>query len=214
MSRSNRKKFEEMKSFSNVLEWDGQDTREKVKEIINQYNKVILELACGKGEYSVHLGNKYGDTLIIGIDIQGERLWRGAKDALDNRLDNVYFLRIQIENLLEYIPKGSIDEIWITFPDPFPKDRDSKKRLTSPKFLEMYKVILKKSGIVHLKTDSEELYEYTLEIIKSMDFNIIENIEDVYSRGDIENITDVQTTFEKKHINEQKVIKYIKWKMN
>jgi len=211
MSRKKRKKFEEIKTFPNVLQWDDESIGERVKRIINQYNTVILELACGQGEYSIHLGNKYKDTLIIGIDIQGERIWKGAKDALEKKIDNVYFLRIQIQNIEEYIPKNSINEIWITFPDPFVRERDSKRRLTSPNFLHIYRKILKKNGIIHLKTDSDELYEYTLETINSMKLNILENISGIYSFGDIENVTDVQTTFEKKHLENGKKIKYLKF---
>jgi tRNA (guanine-N7-)-methyltransferase len=211
MSRKKKKKFEEMKSFPNVLQWDDENVKEKVKEIINQYDKVILELACGKGEYSLHLGNKYSDILIIGIDIQGERIWKGAKDALEKKLDNVYFLRIQIQNIEEYISENSIDEIWITFPDPFLRERDIKRRLTSPNFLDIYKKILKKNGVIHLKTDSDELYEYTLETINSMKLNILKNISDIYPFGDIENVTDVQTTFEKKHLENGKKIKYLEF---
>lgn len=211
MSRKKKKKFEEMKSFPNVLQWDDEDVKKKVKKISNQYEKVILELACGKGEYSLHLGNKYRDTLIIGIDIQGERIWKGAKDALEKKLDNVYFLRIQIQNIEEYISENSIDEIWITFPDPFLRERDIKRRLTSPNFIHIYKKILKKNGIIHLKTDSDELYEYTLETINFMKLNILENISDIYSFGDIENVTDVQTTFERKHLENGKKIKYLEF---
>ena len=199
-----------MKSFKNVFQWNDDNTKEKVIEIIDQYEKVILELACGKGEYAIHLGKNNRDTLVIGIDIQGERIWKGAKEALENNLSNVYFLRIQIQNILEYIPKNSINEIWITFPDPFPRERDIKRRLTSPRFIDMYKDILKKDGVVHLKTDSDELYEYTLGVIEDMRLRVLENIEDIYSNGDIPNLTDIQTTFEKKHLEDGKKIKYLR----
>ena len=202
-----------MKSFSNVLEWNNDNTKKKVREIIGQYEKVILELACGKGEYALHLGKNNRDTLVIGIDIQGERIWKGAKDALENNLPNVYFLRIQIQNILEYIPKNSINEIWITFPDPFPRERDIKRRLTSPRFIDMYKDILKEDGVIHLKTDSDELYEYTLEVIEDMKLKVLKNISDIYSNGDIPNLTDIQTTFEKKHLEDGRKIKYLKFKV-
>jgi tRNA (guanine-N7-)-methyltransferase len=213
MSRKKKKKFEEMRSFKNVFQWDDEDTKEKVKEIIGQYEKVMLELACGRGEYSLHLGKNNKDTLLLGIDIQGERIWKGAKEALENNLENVYFLRTQIQNILEYIPKNSVNEIWITFPDPFPRERDSKRRLTSHRFFEMYKDILKEDGVVHLKTDSDELYEYTLEVIEDMGLNVLENMLDIYSNGDIPNLTDIQTTFEKKHLEDGKSIKYLKFNL-
>lgn len=200
-----------MKSFPNVIQWNYEDSKELTKDLINKYPKTILELACGKGEYSNALGKKYPNTLLLGIDIQGERIWKGAKEAIESKLENVHFLRIQIDNILEYIPKKSIDEIWIIFPDPFPPERQSKKRLTSPKFLEMYKNILKKDGVIHLKTDSDGLYEYTKETIKDMQLNIQEDIPDIYDLGDLENLTDIQTMFEKKHLDDNKSIKYIRF---
>ncbi len=140
-----------------------------------------------------------------------ERIWKGAKQAIEENIPNAYFLRTQIENIQEYIPKKSITEIWLTFPDPFPKDRKAKKRLTSPRFLDLYKKILKKGGVVNLKTDSQMLYEYTLEQIKEKKYKIIENQIDVYGVGNIKNVTDIQTTFEKKHLEKGKTIKYLKF---
>ena len=214
MARNKKQKFEELRNLKNVFEWNKEDSKEKIINLLNNHSNIVLELGCGKGEYTVALAKKYPNTLFVGIDIQGERIWSGAKYALENNSDNVCFFRMRIENLLEYIPKNSIDEIWITFPDPFPKDRDSRKRLTSPKFLEMYKDILKKDGIVHLKTDSKELYNYTLGMIQDIGFRLEKSIEDVYEGGDIENITDIQTTFETKHLEDGKTIRYLQIKIN
>ncbi len=144
--RNKKRKFEEVKGFSNVLEWNTPEVKDKLKKLLKEYNNVVLELGCGKGEYTVQLAKKYPETLFIGVDIQGERIWGGAKDALEDKISNAYFLRIQVENIKEYIPKKSINEIWITFPDPFPRERQSKRRLTSPRFLEIYKGLLKKNG--------------------------------------------------------------------
>lgn len=199
-----------MKSFSNVYQWNEDDFKEKISKLFSKEEHTVLELGCGKGEYTVSLAKKYPNTHFVGIDIQGERIWSGAKYALENNLNNVHFLRIQIENLSEYIPKGSIDEIWLTFPDPFLKDRDSKKRLTSHRFLEMYKYILRKNGIIHLKTDSKELYEYTLDSIKEMGFDLVEGIEDIYGNGNMDNISDIQTSFEKRFVDEGRKIMYLK----
>ena len=212
MSRGKRKKFSEIKSFPNVFEWDNEKFKEKVSEVINEYDNCILELGCGKGEYSLHLGNKYQQSLILGIDIQGERIWRGAKDALELGLNNVYFLRMQIENIVSVLPKKCVNEIWITFPDPFPKDRDSKRRLTSHRFFKIYKKILKDNGVIHLKTDSDELYEYTKEVVNEMGLRIEKEIDNIYVENiDIDSeVNSVQTTFEKKHIESGKVIKYLK----
>ena len=212
MSRDKRKKFLEIKEFSNVLEWDNENFKERVKELLNEYDRCILELGCGKGEYSMYLGQNNPGTLVFGLDIQGERIWKGAKDALEHKLKNVFFIRMQIENIVSVFPKKSVNEIWITFPDPFPKDRDSKKRLTSPRFLNMYKKILKKGGIIHLKTDSKELFKYTQESVNEMGFKIEKKVEDIYNQNIdvVPEVINVQTTFEKKHIEAGKVIKYLK----
>ncbi len=209
--RNKRKKFQEVKNFVNVIEWNDPKAKEKVREIFKNYEQTVLELGCGKGEYTVQLAKKYPETLFVGVDIQGERIWKGAKEAIEENIPNAYFLRTQIENIQEYIPKKSVDEIWLTFPDPFPKDRQAKRRLTSPRFLDIYKKILKKGGVVNLKTDSQGLYEYTLEQIKERKFKILDNQTNIYGEGDIEDITDTQTTFEKKHLEKGKTIKYLKF---
>jgi len=174
---------------------------------------IVLELGCGKGEYTLELAKKYPETLFLGIDIQGERIWRGAKDALESKINNAYFLRTQIENINEFIPKKSVSSIWITFPDPFPKDRHAKKRLTSPRFLKIYKKLLKKGGVVHLKTDSGDLYNYTKEIVGSSNFKIQKDIEDIYLEGLSidEDINNIQTTFEIKYLREGRSIKYLRF---
>jgi tRNA (guanine-N7-)-methyltransferase len=172
---------------------------------------MVLDLGCGKGEYTVQLAKKYPETLFLGVDIQGERIWKGAKEALENKIDNAYFLRTQIENIKGFIPKKSINEIWITFPDPFPRDRNAKKRLTSPRFLGMYKDLLKRDGVVHLKTDSKELFEYTIESVQISEFSIVKKVEDIYLEGlNLHpDINEIQTTFEKKHLKNGKSIKYL-----
>jgi tRNA (guanine-N7-)-methyltransferase len=209
--RNKRKKFQEVKNFVNVIEWNDPKAKEKVREIFKNYEQTVLELGCGKGEYTVQLAKKYPETLFLGVDIQGERIWKGAKEAIEWNIPNAYFLRTQIENIQEYIPRKSVDEIWLTFPDPFPKDRQAKKRLTSPRFLDIYKKILKKGGVVNLKTDSQELYEYTLEQIEEKKLKIEENNPDIYASSDIEDVTDIQTTFEKKHLEKGKTIKYLRF---
>lgn len=213
MPRSKRRKFEEIKSFTNVLEWNTPEVKKKLKSLFKEYDDVILELGCGKGEYTVNLAKKYPDTLFLGIDVQGERIWKGAKDALENKIPNAYFLRIQIGNVKEYIPKKSVNEIWITFPDPFPRERQEKKRLTSPRFLDIYKVLLKKNGIVHLKTDSKELFEYTIEVVKDSGFSLVKKVEDIYLEGLKlhPDINEIQTTFEEKHLKEGRSIKYLQF---
>ena len=208
--RNKKEKFQELKTFNNVFEWDTKGVKKDLKKLFKQRKEVVLELGCGNGEYTVQLAKRYPERIFIGVDIQGERIWKGAKQAIEENISNAYFLRTQIENIQEYIPKKSITEIWLTFPDPFPKDRQVKKRLTSPRFLDMYKKILKRGGVVNLKTDSQSLYEYTLEQIEERKAKILENQRDIYKEGDIEDVTDIQTTFEKKHLEKGKTIKYLR----
>lgn len=209
--RSKKKKFQEIKTFNNVYEWNTKGVKREIKKLFKQKKDFILELGCGKGEYTVELAKRTPEVNFIGVDIQGERIWKGAKQAVEQNIPNAYFLRTQIENIQEYIPKKSIKEIWITFPDPFPKDRQAKKRLTSPRFLEIYKKLLKKGGVVNLKTDAQSLYEYTLEQIEEKELKIEVNNPDIYSGDEIKNVTDIQTTFEKKHLEKGKSIKYLRF---
>jgi tRNA (guanine-N7-)-methyltransferase len=211
--RSKKRKFGEVKDFNNVVEWNDSEAKDKLKALFGKSEDIVLELGCGKGEYTLELAKKYPETLFLGIDIQGERIWRGAKDALESKINNAYFLRTQIENINEFIPKKSVSSIWITFPDPFPKDRHAKKRLTSPRFLKIYKKLLKKGGVVHLKTDSGDLYNYTKEIVGSSNFKIQKDIEDIYLEGLSidEDINNIQTTFEIKYLREGRSIKYLRF---
>lgn len=211
--RSKKRKFREVKDFNNVVEWNDSEAKDKLKALFGKSEDIVLELGCGKGEYTLELAKKYPETLFLGIDIQGERIWRGAKDALESKINNAYFLRTQIENINEFIPKKSVSSIWITFPDPFPKDRHAKKRLTSPRFLKIYKKLLKKGGVVHLKTDSGDLYNYTKEIVGSSNFKIQKDIEDIYLEGLSidEDINNIQTTFEIKYLREGRSIKYLRF---
>lgn len=216
MGRDKRKKFNEIKGFANVYEWDTPKGKDCLKEIFNQFEEVVLELACGKGEYTIELAKRYPRTLFLGVDVQGERIWKGAKVALEGKVNNAYFLRTQIENIKEFIPKKSVNGIWITFPDPFPKDRHEKKRLTSPRFLDIYKSLLKENGVAHLKTDSEELFNYTIGSVKESGFSIVKKVEDIYLEGLIlhPDINGIQTTFERKHLRNGKSIKYLSFVRN
>ena len=155
MGKDKLRRFAEVETFANVLQLDeGKPLRGQwSKEHFKNNNPVVLELACGKGEYTVNLAQLFPDKNFIGVDYKGNRIWRGAKTALEEGVHNVAFLRIQIENLLDYFAKGEVDEIWITFPDPQPQLSREKKRLTSPRFLEKYIEVLKPGGYVNLKTD-------------------------------------------------------------
>ena len=149
-------RFAELETFGNVLQFP-RNIKGKWAEFLKNGNPIVLELACGKGEYAVGMGMLYPQKNFIGIDIKGNRIWVGAKKALENRLQNVAFLRIQIEQVNEYFSKAEVSEIWITFPDPQLRKSKAKKRLTHPKFLRLYQQFLKEGGYIHLKTDSPDL---------------------------------------------------------
>jgi len=174
-------------------------------------NPVVLELACGKGEYTVNLATLFPDKNFIGVDYKGNRIWRGAKTALEDGINNVGFLRIQIENLIEYFAPGEIDEIWITFPDPQPQLSREKKRLTSSRFLDMYKVLLKPGGFVNLKTDNDGLHTYTAEKIDELKLKLHVRTEDLYHSSHADEVLSIKTYYEKKYLQHNKNINYLKF---
>lgn len=216
MTRSKLKKFEAMKTFANVYTpvTDGQ---KDIAAWNTQNLPVTLELACGTGAYTVQMAQRFPEKFFIGMDIKGARMWTGANLALQEQLPNVMFIRTQIERLAEILPQASVSEIWITFPDPFLAKGKAKKRLTSPRFLELYRQVLVPGGKVHLKTDSAELYAYSLESIPefSVDgaapFELEETVENVYIQNPPnELLTTIQTTYEKSHLKEGRTIRYLR----
>lgn len=222
-SKNKLKRFIENESFDNVIQPSRDDLikfnfvfRGKwKKKVFKNSNPIVLELGCGKGEYTVNLAKLNPNKNYIGIDIKGARFWRGAKTATEEKLENVIFLRTQIE-LLDFIfEKNEIDEIWLTFPDPQIKFQRRKHRLTNTKFLSIYKNILNDSGIIHLKTDSEFLHGYTLGKLEEMSINPIVSNHDIYknSNAPVEAIQ-IQTHYEKIYLNEGKKITYLNFKFN
>lgn len=175
---------------------------------------IILEIGCGHGDYTVQMGRMFPNQNFIGIDIKGSRIWRGSAVAEAENLENVGFLRIPVEKLDEHFGKGEVSEIWITFPDPRPKSRDEKRRLTSPRFLELYSHILKPGGLIHLKTDSLGLYTYTLGVIQLHGHQIIGQTENLYQSPLAEQTYGIQTTYEKRFLEEGIPIKYLQFKVN
>lgn len=174
----------------------------------------MLELGCGRGEYTVELARNYPNVNFIGIDVKGARLWRGAKTAFEEPLSNAAFLRVQIETLTDYFDEKEVSEIWITFPDPQPQLSRTKKRLTSPRFLDYYKHILNGQGMVHLKTDNTSLYEYTLEVINENKLNVIRATDDLYASELADDILSIKTTYEKKYLAEGIKIKYLQFSVH
>jgi len=207
------RRFAEVSTFSNVVQLDaGKPFKDKwASEFFKNNNPVVLELACGKGEYTVNLGRLFPQKNFIGIDYKGNRIWRGAKTALEDGVSNVGFLRIQIETILDYFADGEIDEIWITFPDPQPQISREKKRLTSPRFLEKYKQILKHKGHVNLKTDNDGLHAYTSEKIDELGLNLVIKTEDLYNSEYADEVLSIKTYYEKKYLQDNKNINYLKF---
>ncbi|MFA6253546.1 MAG: tRNA (guanosine(46)-N7)-methyltransferase TrmB [Patescibacteria group bacterium] len=210
MPRHKLKKFIELKTFQNVLQIGDLDINKKIKKFIGKENKIILELGCGKGEYSVALAEKNPHNKYVGLDIQGERLWHGARLALDKNLANIIFIRFQAEHLNKIFSKHSVDEIWLTFPDPYPRKKQAKKRLVSPQFLKIYKSLLKDNGLVHLKTDDKKLFNFAIASSKIEGFKINKKIIDIYKHKKISPDLMIKTYFEEKHLKAKKKIYYLK----
>jgi len=207
------RRFAEVNTFSNVVQLDaGKPFKGKwASDFFKNDNPLVLELACGKGEYTVNLGRIFPEKNFIGIDYKGNRIWRGAKTALEDGVNNVGFLRIQIETILDYFGEGEIDEIWITFPDPQPQISREKKRLTSPRFLEKYKQILKHGAPINLKTDNDGLHAYTSEKIEELGLKLHVKTEDLYNSEHADEVLSIKTYYEKKYLQDNKNINYLKF---
>jgi len=183
------------------------------RELFKNENPIVLELGCGKGEYTVGLAKSFPENNFIGIDIKGARMWRGAKTANEQNLLNVAFLRTRIEFINSFFSEDEVDEIWITFPDPHPGGRNSNKRLTSPQFLNAYRQFLKDNGLIHLKTDNKELYNFTFDVLKKNDLKIIFSTRDVHSEK-TDNILSIRTHYEKIFMDAGQKINYISFRLN
>lgn len=181
------------------------------QEIFKNQQPIVLELACGKGDYTVALAKQYRNKNFIGIDVKGARIYTGAKTALEQQLNNVAFARMRIENILYFFDEGEIDEIWITFPDPFPKKGDAKRRLSAKPFLERYKKLLRPGSTVHFKTDDLPLFHFTFETVKQFGGLVTYYKEDIYSGNfDIPELA-IQTHYEKQHLSNGRTINYLRF---
>lgn len=221
-SKNKLKRFKENESFPNVV----QPTREGLvqgkfewkgnwkQEFFKNNAPLVLELGCGKGEYSVNLAKKYPEKNFLGIDIKGARFWRGAKTAIEENLQNVGFLRTQIELIECCFAQGEVDEIWITFPDPQIKYKRTKHRLTNEEFLDKYRKVLKPDGVIHLKTDSEFMHGYTVGLLHGLKEKIKYAHHDVYgSTGSPEEVTSIQTFYESQYLEKGKKITYVSFQL-
>lgn len=212
---SKTEKFKENKTLTNVIEHDDKDAKKKLAQFLDAKKETILELACGGGDYTIELAKMFKDKNFIGVDIQGERIWLGAKKAKQEKINNVIFFRSYIDNLLEFFNEKSIAEIWITFPDPYPrKKKYIKRRLTSSGFLRIYQKLLKTGGVVHLKTDAEKLFDYSVEEINDFGGTIVESIKDIYSKKKIDPTLEIKTFFENKHLKAGRKINYLRFKLD
>ena len=177
-------------------------------------NPIVLELACGGGEYTVALAKKYPDKNVIGVDIKGNRIWKGAKIAMEENISNAAFLRTRIEQLDLFFGKDEVSEIWITFPDPFLRKSKAQRRLTSSRFLKIYRKVLKENGLVHLKTDDPTLYKFTVDTIEEEKINMIYHNDDIYSAELFTEELEVKTYYERMHLEHGKTIKYVRYTIN
>lgn len=221
-SKNKLKRFKENETFENVL----QPTREEVVSGEFQYkgkwnsdffknnNPIIVELGCGKGEYTIGLAEKNPNINYIGIDVKGARFWRGAKTAIETGMNNVGFVRTQIELIENIFSSHEISEIWITFPDPQIKYKRTKHRMTNSDFLKMYKRILKPEGVVNLKTDSEFMHGYTLGLLHGEGHEVLYSNHNVYkNEGSPSEVTEIQTFYENQYLEINKAITYIRFKI-
>ena len=218
-SKNKLKRFRENETFPNVIQperasiLNGEFPYKGIwrKEFFKNNNPIVLELGCGKGEYTVHLAQRSPKVNHIGIDIKGARFWRGAKTAIEENMDNVCFIRTQVELIEHCFAVDEVDEIWITFPDPQIKYKRTKHRLTPPELLAAYKSVLKPNVLVHLKTDSEFLFGYTLGIVSQIG-KIEYAHHNIYNNSDAPEVAiAVQTFYENQFLKENKAITYMKF---
>ncbi|MEN7549146.1 tRNA (guanosine(46)-N7)-methyltransferase TrmB [Rapidithrix thailandica] len=216
MSRRKLKKFAQNEERKNILE-PGKPLYQNLKGnwnelIFKNSNEIVLELACGRGEYSTGLAEKFPDKNFIGIDLKGDRLWYGSNVALEKQLDNVAFLRCQIQHLNYFFEKHEVAEIWIVFPDPRPKKGDAKRRLTHPRFLKIYHEILKPGGWVNFKTDNKQLFEYSVETLETLELTLEALTRDLYNSPFLEEHYGITTRYERKFSAQGLTINYLKFK--
>jgi len=219
MGKNKLQRYADNIVHENVLEHteysDGHTPAGKwAEEIFGNSNPIVVELACGKGEYTTSLAEKFPDKNFIGIDIKGDRIWKGARRAIEKNLENVRFLRCYIDHLEHFFEKNEISEIWITFPDPYLKISKTSKRLTSPKFLSIYRKVAIDDAVIHLKTDSSSLFEFTLSVIEEQELEILCQFDDLYSQNPDDEIFSIKTYYEEKHLNEGRTIHYVRFSLN
>lgn len=223
MGKDKIKRFKENLTFASLVQPEFDEIFKKDYKLKGRWSAdffgndkpLVVEMGCGRGEYSVELGRHYPDKNFIGIDIKGARLWRGAKSVTEEGIPNVAFLRTRIEFIESFFGENEISELWITFPDPQLRKTRVKKRLTAPEFLKMYARFLRTDGFINLKTDSQHLHEYTKAVIQENDLPVAECCNDIYPNAAkfVRELCTIQTTYEKRYLKEGMAITYIKFSL-
>ncbi len=211
MARTKHKKLNEVAHLENVFDFKGGNTEEELISKLNNSNSVSLEIGCGEGDYTISLAQLFPNRNFVGIDFKGARIYVGAKKALEDKISNASFLWINAEKLPEFFKLTKIEEIFITFPEPHVKRRSERKRLVSPRFLKIYRQILRPAGHIHLKTDDEFLYKYALETLHKEKHKILFNSDDLYSEKELDQTKSIKTRYERYYLNEGRKIKYIEF---
>ncbi len=217
MGKNKLRKWAEIEDYAHVIQPRFEDVFKKDHELKGKWkedffgndNPLILELGCGKGEYTIGMARRFPEKNFLGMDIKGARIWKGARTAYRDSITNVGFIRTRVELIESFFGRDEVDGIWITFPDPQLKKRRNKKRLTGARFINHYRSFLKNTGQIHLKTDSRELYDYTMRLIKENGMEIIKSTTDLYAEKDIDEILGIRTHYEEIFLDAGKNINYI-----
>jgi len=210
--RRKTEKIAEIKTLPNVFE-NPAENKGKWHEVFGNNNPITVEIGCGKGAYTLNLARKFPDANFIGVDIKGPRIWTGAKAAMAEKLNNAVFARMQVEFLNEAFAPGEVSEIWVPFPDPYPKISKAKRRLISPRFLAQYKQVLAPNGIMHFKSDNDGLYEYGMETLpENKEIEVLAFTGNLYESPFLNELTSIKTAYEMRFLAEGKTIKYIKFR--
>jgi len=213
MGQKKLQRFAEIAGFKNVLEYPA-GMQGKWHSFFGNDHDITLELACGKGEYTIGLARLFPARNVIGVDLKGNRIWRGAKTALDEQLYNAAFLRTEIERITDYFSPGEVSEIWITFPDPQLRLSKMKKRLTHPRFLRLYSRLLRHGGLIHLKTDSPDLFRFTKTVVNLYGLQLLKETDDLYSEPWLDDMLRIKTHYEQLDIANSKRIHYLCFTVN
>jgi tRNA (guanine-N7-)-methyltransferase len=209
MARKKQLKLDEIKVLPNVFSADDEGVSEKIKKFFNNSNKFTIELGCGNGDYTTNLAAQYPAKNFIGVDRKGNRIWTGSKNSLQAEFKNAAFLVTAIERIDKIFDKNSVEEIWITFPDPYPRRSSMHKRLVHPLFLELYEKVIAPGARINLKTDDDTLYEYAIQIVAENNYKLHKSTSNLYDGTELTFEESIQTKYEKNHLKEGKTIKYI-----